>query len=259
MVAYLRPNRSRVLDHCMRLLERIFVRLRTAVFVHARALARGLVVPLADLTLPRVILLIIVRLVRAHHDVLQVDVVVHVVERCLSLVRRLVELRQHVEFVVDVLRRVALRVQEHGVGVHLRVVLLLPNLHLDISRHKIVIVLLSAVPLRSRRVRGEVLVLVHRPTALALVLLLLESLLHERVLVLWVRSLRIGLHKVPVILLDGVASLRLLLNAYLIVVASALVAGVAAQATVLIRRIPYVFFVLVFDYHLLEQVVRRIG
>ena len=105
--------------------------------------------------------------------------------------------------------------------------------------------------------RGEGLVVIHGSTVLAVVLWWLESLLHERVLVRRVLG-RIRLNEIAVILLNGVASFRFLLNAYLIIGVSALIAGVAAQAAVLVRRIPDVFFVLIFNYHLLEQVVRRV-
>jgi hypothetical protein len=115
--------------------------------------------------------------------------------------------------------------KEHCICIYLLIVLLLANLHFDISGDEIVVRLLAAVALWCWRMRCEVLlILVHRPTALPVVLLLLESFFHERVLVGWVQSLRIRLDEISVILLNGIASLRFLLNAYLIVRATALIA-----------------------------------
>lgn len=132
MVAYLGPNGARVLANLMLLLEGILTRLWTAVFV-VSALTRGLVVALAHLSLAYIILLLVAWLVRCHYDILEIYVIVHVVKCCLGLGCGLVELREHVEFVVDVLRRVSLRMQEHRVGVHLGIGLLLSNLHFDIG------------------------------------------------------------------------------------------------------------------------------
>ena len=241
-----------MLAHWMLLLEGILARLWTAVLIIVSALARSRLVVALALTLAAFGLLLRIRLllVRSHDYVLQINVVVHVVEGRLGLVCRLVELSQHVEFVVDVLGRVPLRMQEHGVRVHLRVGRLLCNLHFHVGGYEIVAAL-PAVPLRSRRVRGKVLVVIHGSTTLAVVLLLLESLLHERVLVLRVWTLRIRLNKIAVELLDTVASFCFLLHVHLIVV-SALIARVAAQATVLVRRVPDIFFILIFNYDLLE-------
>jgi len=50
---------------------------------------------------------------------------------------------------MDVLRRVPLRVHEDGVLAHFLIVLLFTNLHLDICRHKVVIILFATMPLRS--------------------------------------------------------------------------------------------------------------
>ena len=90
-------------------------------------------------------------------------------------------------------------------------------------------------------------------------LLLDHSFLHKRILVLLIWYLSIRLYKIPMILLDGIASFGFLLNAYLIVGAATLIARVTTQATILVRRVSHIFFVFIFNNYFLEQVVRRVG
>lgn len=113
------------------------------------------------------------------------------------LVAGLVELGEHVKLVVDVLRGVPLLVHEQGILIHhFVIILLLSNLHLDISGYEIGSVLLSTVTLRRRRVRvkGLLSILIVRRTGsfalvIIVILLLLEALFHERILTLDARYL----------------------------------------------------------------------
>jgi hypothetical protein len=57
----------------------------------------------AHLALTRFTLFIGRRLVGGHNYVFQIDIIIHVVKSSLSLVPWLVELSEHVEFIVDVL------------------------------------------------------------------------------------------------------------------------------------------------------------
>ena len=90
-------------------------------------------VTLAHLSLACFVLLLVSRLISCHYDVFKINIVVHVVKCCLGLGWGLVELSKHVKLVMDILRRISLRMQEHRVRIDFRICLLLANLHFYIS------------------------------------------------------------------------------------------------------------------------------
>lgn len=59
-------------------------------------------------------------------------------------------------------------------------------------------------------------------------------------------------------LLDSIATLCFLLDADLIIVCAAVVAGVATESTELIGRIANILFIFIFDDYFFEQIVGRI-